>query len=464
MRKYSDKFLDQSKKLKRAKVGFEFEFYLKDLSYYKTLEFLNQELSPVKVWGFRQYHSNFTPDASNFKIEPDLSGGSNMVELVTGPLNFYDAKYFLIKISKFIQNYGYTNEKSSIHFNISFEDEDMDLNDLNILKLILNTDEDEVYRAYPSRKNNVYAKSVKKIIPYKEYDFFNIPIGVIKNNMRLPNDKYYGINFSNITNNKESQRLEFRYIGGKDYEKNIGQLIYFLERFIINVYDSIDVDFNSEDINKLEEYLEENISKYKNLSNYDNFITDFPTIQIQIDQDGNYDVISSYYDRLYTKLHQLVDNTEDLKECIVNYVTSTQIIEVVDANIKTTATLNGFDLINCKAEGIFENCFFVGTEITNSQMNKCKLQHSDATNSKVLNCKVEASTLENCYFMEGYLNGDMIGGVYRSGKLGPYATMDSEVKIVTDYNNFFDIKYDDDELKGDKKGIIDGYGKTFGKK
>lgn len=464
MRKYSDKFLDQSKKLKKAKVGFEFEFYLKDLSYYKTLEFLNQELNPVKVWGFRQYHSNFTPDASNFKIEPDLSGGSNMVELVTGPLNFYDAKYFLIKISKFIQNYGYTNEKSSIHFNISFEDEDMDLNDLNILKLILNTDEDEVYRAYPSRKNNVYAKSVKKIIPYKEYDFFNIPIGVIKNNMRLPNDKYYGINFSNITNNKESQRLEFRYIGGKDYEKNIGQLIYFLERFIINVYDSIDVDFNSEDINKLEEYLEENISKYKNLSNYDNFITDFPTIQIQIDQDGNYDVISSYYDRLYTKLHQLVDNTEDLKECIVNYVTSTQIIEVVDANIKTTGTLNGFDLINCNVEGIFENCFFVGTEITNSQMNKCKLQHSDATNSKVLNCKVEASTLENCYFMEGYLNGDMIGGVYRSGKLGPYATMDSEVKIVTDYNNFFDIKYDDDELKGDKKGIIDGYGKTFGKK
>ena len=53
--------------------------------------------------------------------------------------------------------------------------------------------------------------------------------------MRLPNDKYYGINFLHINNSKESQRLEFRYIGGKDYEKNIGQLIYFLERFIITV-------------------------------------------------------------------------------------------------------------------------------------------------------------------------------------------------------------------------------------
>jgi hypothetical protein len=217
MKKYSDKFLNNSNILKQARVGFEFEFYVKDLSYYKTLEIINQELSPVKVWGFRQYHSDFTPDEKNFKIEPDLSGGSNMVELVTGPLSFYDAKYYLIKIIKFINNYGYTNEKSSIHFNISFQDKD--LNDLNALKLILNIDEDEIYRDYPSRKDNVYAKTVKKIIPFKEYDFFNIPIDVIKNNMRLPNDKYYGVNFLNVNNESNSQRLEFRYIGGKDYEK-----------------------------------------------------------------------------------------------------------------------------------------------------------------------------------------------------------------------------------------------------
>ncbi len=461
MRKYSDKFLNQTSKLKLAKVGFEFEFYMKDLSYYKTLEILNKELSPVKVWGFRQYHSDFTPDKDNFKIEPDLSGGSNMVELVTGPLDFFDAKYYLVKIVNFIQNYGYTNEKCSVHFNLSFSDENKNLNDTNILKLILNTDEEEIYRAFPSRKGNIYAKSVKKIIPYKEYDFFNIPISVVKNNMRLPNDKYYGINFLHINSDRDSQRLEFRYIGGKDYEKNIGQLIYFLERFIITVYDSIDVEFNSEDINKLEEYLEENISSYKNLSKYDNFIVEFPTIQLQIDQDGNYDIISAYYEKIYNKIFSLVDSTEDLQECILNYVTSTQIMEVVDARIKSTSTIKNFELINCQVEGIFEDCFFVGSEVRNSQVSKSKLQHSEAINSKILNCNVEASTLENCYFMEGYLNGDMQGGVYRSGRLGPFATMDSEVKVVTDDNNFFDTKYDD-ETKGDKKGVIDI--KSFGKK
>ena len=461
MRKYSDKFLNQSGKLKEARVGFEFEFYMKELSYYKTLEILNDELKPVKVWGFRQYHSDFTPDEDNFKIEPDLSGGSNMVELVTGPLSFYDAKYYLIKIIKFIQNYGYTNEKCSIHFNISFEDKD--LNDLNALKLILNIDEDEIYRTYPTRKDNVYAKTVKKIIPYKEYDFFNIPVNVVKNNMRLPGDKYYGINFLHINNDRQSQRLEFRYIGGKDYEKNLGQLVYFMERFIINVHDSIDADFDSEDVNKLEEYLEDNIKTFKNFSNYDNFIIDFSNVQLQIDQNSDYDVVATYYPKIYSRIFNLIDSVESIKECIVNYVTSTQTMEIVDAKLKTTSTLKNLDLVNCQLEGIFEDCLFLGCEIVNAQCIKSKLLQSEAEDSKILNCKVEQSTLNSCYFMNGFLNGDMYGGVFRSGKLGPFATMDSEVKIVTDTNNFFDTKYED-ESKGDKKGVIDGYGKTFGKK
>jgi hypothetical protein len=464
MQKYSEKFLNQISKLKNSKIGFEFEFYMKDISYYKTLEILNQHLTPVKVWGFRQYHSSFKPDKDNFKIEPDLSGGSNMVELVTGPLSYFDAKYYLVNIIKFIQKHGYTNEKCSIHFNLSFDDPEMDLNDLNILKLILNTDEEEIYRSYPSRKGNVYAKSVKKMIPFKEYDFFNIPISIVKNNLRMPNDKYYGINMLNIINNKENQRIEFRYIGGKNYETNIGQLIYFMERFIINSYDSIDSSFTNEDIIKLEKYLEDNIVNYKNLSNYDRFIVEFPTIQIQVDQDSNYDVVSSYYHKIYSKIYNIIESTEDLKECIINYVTNTQTIEIVDGDVRATSTMKTFELINCKVEGIFEDCFFVGSEIRNSQVIKSKLKNSEAIDSKILNCNVDSSTLNNCYFMEGYLNGDMNGGIYRSGKLGPYASMDTEVKIVTDYDNFFDTKFDAEEDKGTDKGIIKAFGKSDIKK
>lgn len=462
MKKYSESFINNSDLLKKARIGFEFEFFMKDLSYYKTMELLNQYLSPVNVWGFRQYHSDFTPDSQNFKIEPDLSGGANMVELVTGPLEYFEAKYHLVKLLKFIQQYGYTNEKASIHFNLSFlEEADKDLNNLNILKLILNIDEEEIYRSFPSRKNNVYAKTVKKFIPYKEYDFNNIGIDIVKNNIRLPNDKYYGVNFLHINNPRETQRLEFRYIGGKDYEKNIGQILYFLDRFIIDVHNSIDASFNDHDINELEKYLDENISNFKNFSKYDNFIVEFPTVSLQIDQFYSYDIVNAYYDKIFPKLHTLIDSTDSLKDCIVNYVTTTQKFEVIDATIKSTQNMKYFEFINCRiTDGIFENCEFINSEVDNCQLIKSKITGSNLSKTKVLNCSVEASELKDCFFMNGYLNSDMVGGVFRSGKLGPYANISSETKIVTDSENFFDTSFDDDnyDVKKDQ-GVIKAFKK-----
>lgn len=455
MKKYSEKFIHEYSKLSKARVGFEFEFYMKDLSFYKTLEILNKELDPVKVHGFRQYHSGFTPDSKNFKIEPDLSGGSNMVELVTGPMDYNDSKFYLIKILNFIQNYGYTNDKSSIHFNISFKD-DKDLNDLNVLKLILNTDEDEIYRFFPSRKGNIYAKSVKSIIPFKEYDFFNIPIDSVKNNILLPDNKYFGINFLHINNNKKTQRVEYRYIGGINYESNTGNIVYFLDRFILDCYNSIDVGFNQNDADKLELYLEENINKFKSFSKYDNFIVEFPTIQIQIDQSNMYELVSSYFGKIYEKLYDLIEGTDNLKDCIINYITATQKMEIVDGDIKGTLTLNGYEYVNCRImEGIFEHSNFYGCEINNSQMSTSKIEASDVIGSKVLSCRVENSSLTNCYFMNGVLNGDMSGGVFRSGELGPYATISSDTKVVGTTDNFFDTKFDSQEksYKDDTKGF-----------
>jgi hypothetical protein len=462
MKKYSEKFLNNSDILKNSVVGIELEFYMKDLSYYKTLELLNQYLDPVRVYGFREYHPDFKPTADMFCLTPDLSGGQNLVELITGPMPYYDAKFYMIKILKFIQENGYTTDKASIHYNISFNDvSDKNLNDLNVLKLILNTDEDEIYRVFPSRQNNVYAKTVRKIIPYKEYDFNNIPIDIVKNNLRLPNDKYYGINFLHINKDKEGQRLEFRYVGGKDYEKNIGQIIYFLDRFVINVYNSIDTVFNDSDINKLEDYLDKNISYLKTFSKYDNFIVEFPTINIQIDQNTGYDVVNAYYPKIYNKLYTLIDSTQDLKECIINYVTTFQRIEIIDANIKSNFNLKDYDFINCVlSDGIFESCSFVNSEITNSQLIKSKIYGTKVKSSKVLNCNVEASVLNDCFFMNGYLNGGMIGGIFRSGKLGPYSNISSDTKIVSETDNFFDTTFDEDEYDKSKDGgVMKGFKK-----
>ena len=60
--------------------------------------------------------------------------------------------------------------------------------------------------------------------------------------------------------------------------------------------------------------------------------------------------------------------------------------------------------------------------------------------------------------MSGFLNGDMNGGIFRSGELGPYASISPETKVVDRYDNFFDTKFETD-TKSDTKGKIVGYKK-----
>jgi hypothetical protein len=52
----------------------------------------------------------------------------------------------------------------------------------------------------------------------------------------------------------------------------------------------------------------------------------------------------------------------------------------------------------------------------------------------------------------------MNGGIFRSGELGPYASISPDTKIVGSSDNFFDTRFDSQD-KGDKKGVIDTYKK-----
>jgi hypothetical protein len=454
MKKYSEKFLNKHHILKTAIIGFEWEFYCDKLSYYKLLEYLNEYLSPIQVYGFKIYHPDFKPDKDKWIISPDLSGGSNLIEVISGPMPYDMAKFYFVKIMKFIQEMCYTNNRCSVHINISFDNNQTDkkLKDLNILKHILSTDEEEIYRVFPTREKNIYAKSVKKIIPYKEYDYSNVSIDVVKNSLRLPNDKYYGINMLHITGYDDS-RLEYRYLGGKDYQFMVGDIMYFMDRFIITTWESIDGVFDDGDIASLEDYLQSNISNFKNLSKYDNFLTEYPQIELQIDQQTTYELINAMYPKLYSKLFQFLDGAENLGECVINYFSQYQKLEVVDATFKSVFTISNIDFIRCNIDGgIFEKCDIVDCMVNNVETKKCKLISGEIKSSKVFNTDVDTTDLKNCYFVGGVLNGVMDGGVFRGGEIGPNGILNSNVKVVNDRENFFDTKFD---LDAGKKGVED---------
>lgn len=450
MDKFTDKYINKFDLLNNAIVGFEFEFYT-DRPYYKLLEILNRELNPVQVSGYRIYHSSFDPTKEHWKIEPDLSLGYDGVELITGPLPYVNAKFYLLKVLKILQSSEFrTDDKCSIHINISF-DKDKTINvldKLNKLKLILNVDEEFIYKYFPERKNNFYAKSVKKLIPFKSYDFTNNAADILLNSLELPDTKYYGINLLNIFNG----RVEYRYIGSENYQYKTSEILELMDYFIELTHICISEPVNDNDMDELKDYLSDNINQFKNFIKLDNFVAEFPSIDLQVDQSSDLIILRTYYEQIYDELYDIITNIYNLNNCIINYNTENQRIEIVDATFKTIFDIKKIDIIDCNIDGgSFVNCNIINSEIKNAHLSNCTIIYTDVYKGKIESCKVQEGTILNdCYVYNCLLDGHMKGGVFRSGKLGEYGEIDSDVKIVTSDNNYFGNDKDqtiEDKLK-----------------
>ena len=433
MKIFSNDYITDFDKLKNAIIGFEFEFYT-DRSYFKLLELLNNELAPIKTHGFRKYHSSFKPDENNFKIEPDLSMGSEGVELITGPLPYVNSKIILLKILKILDKYARTDEKCSIHINISFKDNDDGkvLDNLNNLKLILEVDEELIYNYFPERRNNIYAKSIKTLIPFKGFDFSINAKDIVQTNLQLPDTKYYGINLRTT----EKGRLEWRYIGGADYHKKTAEILTLMDYFISTTWNCLNQKLNEEDLDKLQKYLFENINIFKTFTNYDDFVAEFPTIDIQADKLNEYGIVKAYYDKIY----DIVRNIYNLKNCIINYDTQTSRIELVDATFKTIFDLDDIDFIECSmSSGRYTSCNIISSEIINGTIHGGDITDSNIFNSKIENAKIDTETeIEDSYLYQCFIDGNVKGdSILRMCKIGPNAVIEDSVRIVTDMNNYF---------------------------
>lgn len=468
---FTDKYLNNIDVLKNAIIGFEFEFY-SEHSYYILLDILNHDLDPIKVSGYRKYHSSFQPTAKHWKIEPDLSGGFDMIELVTGPMAYPDAKVLLLKVLKMLQRHKFkTTEKCSLHINISFDKAKTSstLEDINLVKLILNIDEDLVYTFFPDRENNFYSKSIKKLIPFKDFNFSNIATDLLINNLELPDTKYYGVNLRN----SYKGRLEYRYIGGDDYQFKTAEILQLMDYFIMLTWNSINEKMDEEDITKLNDYLSDNINLFKNFNKYEYFIAEFPSIILQVDKKSDNIIVRAYYDKIYNKLFDLITNIKNLNNCIINLDTDNNKLEIIDASFKTIFDIRNITFVECIIDsGDYYNCTFVNCDIKNAHVHNSKIYDSNVYNSKIENtyindgCIVKDSYVYNCMF-----DGKMEGGVFRSGKLGDNAELDKEVKVVTDVQNYFNTQGEVDfkdkfkeigkfknEDQFDKAKYLQGYG------
>lgn len=448
--------------LSAGKIGIEFEFYSNLKDHVETARSISKYIGkrvvvPMALSNIKEpkplYHSPVTPSDTIFKLEPDYSGGKKMCELVTGPMKYSDARNVIIKVFEWISNNGYTTERCSIHANISIDGIALptvhQIKDMNILKFILSFDEGQVYSVFPKREESVYARSIREIRPNASSFFINPDSTVYSRNaFRVPNEeKYYGVNFLKL----EKGYLEYRYMGGADYQKKTKKILDLIDYFILHMHEVLNfADFSGSEIRQFKKMVEAQKKVADAFIKYADFKKVFPDIKVTYDMNDNDDVLEGVWTNLRGKLFQFI-TTGNMKKGEFNFDSEAGRFQLKSSKLKNVK-IDEVEFIDCELEGVVERCAFYNCKIKNSRLSFCNFAKGNTIDfSKVAESPLHVENVCNDCFIENktnIINCEVNRGVIRNGEIGRLAKVSKETMIVE--------QIEPTEASGSYKNVEDG--------
>lgn len=445
-----------------AIVGFEFEFYSKlprtDIA--KDLGSLLKKKIEVR----KAYHSS--AQKGTWKIEPDFSGGVLMHELVTPPMPFFEAMLALSRILGWMRGSCWTDEKCAFQFNVSFDKKRSKLRTpiegVNRLKFVLGYDEQYVYDRFPKRKNSVYSRSISTLIPNNKFQVSD-ETSANPANYELPEDKFYGINFTKTA----VGYLEFRYLGGKGYEKKpvqIREVIEYSVDFLYNTLQRND-EYTPNELARLRIAMAQHKKVAASFSDPERFLREYPSINVLCNLDGQIQTLQTFWVQIREKLFDLIVKC-GMRSGIFNYDSDVGRYQLKDAYVPSASSIIGFELVDCKVRGNVVACDLWHCDIKNSHLLDCHIKHgTTVAKSKIMNSRIaHGSDVDACYVdnRDAPISGHLSNCIIRSGDITAEAELvDCELvsKLIGLTKNA-DGKSDAakhapaywDKLSGDKKG------------
>lgn len=415
--------------LNAALVGIEFEFYSN-----LDLEETREQMSKLLGRDIRletKAHSEFQPSDKVFKMEPDMSGGKGLIELVTGALPYRNARIMIIKVLEWIGENGYTNDRASIHINLSFDKKYLEdpamVSKMNVLKFILDFNERQVYKYFPNREKSTYAKSIKWVMPKDEAYHFD-GNNIASNSYKFADTKYYGINFSK----KEKNYLEFRYLGGEGYEKKQEEIFTLIEAFLMQMWNSCkDPRFTEENKIELRSILNKNLPVVEAMRDFKKLNQYWPKIHLLVDLQEHEQIVKIHWPRIKQQVMNLIING-GLEAGVINYDSDISKIQIKDGKFGVSYLLENCEFYDCEVGGNVERSNFYGGVAKGANLVRCNFY----SGAQVKESKIESSYIHgsceivNCYVFgrDGIFKGRMIGGIFREGMVGPNARFeDTEV-------------------------------------
>jgi len=434
---------DQLNALSSSVIGFEFEFYTNMLKG-KAAESLSKLLSK-KVIVSEKYHSPLPVDSNTFKLEPDYSGGGKMVEFITGPLPYNEAIPIMIKTLNWIDENGWTNDRCAFQFSVSFDKFRPELKDkiqnLDRLKFILGLDENRIYEKFGNRAKNVYAKSIKRVVPINRFSILENISTIDPRMFKVPEDKYYGVNFTKL----DKGYLEFRYLGNRDYQKKIKDIRDVIDYVILYLYDLLSrriSGYTNDDVAKLKSMMSDYAKVVRSFNKPELFFMNYPDFHIFVDLKGWDENIKTYFTVIRDKVFDLIVEA-NITSGYFNYDTTTGRYQLKEARSRNAFLISDMDLILCDIKnGTVKNCNIHSCEIKKSHLEDCNVVAGSTISSSKLKSTIVDFTneLNDCFIdCEGKnINCKIKGGVIRAGNLGENSEVSEEtykVKAWEDIRN-----------------------------
>ncbi|MFZ9047062.1 MAG: amidoligase family protein [Cyclobacteriaceae bacterium] len=231
------------------RIGFELEFYTRHNYDYleralaESLSGLYPKSAISKRHLTYHYYDKFyiTPES----LDAPLNARSR--ELITPVMPLKKGLKVLDRLLDYVDKVGKTNYSCGLHVNLSFNN--MEKTHVEPWKLILNYD-DRPVRTFFRRKNNMWCRSIRdNLIRYIKRQDRSLDVDLIFEKLanymesKYSCDKLLTVNFSKLYDEDEGGWIEFRAIGGHNYQKKrdvvfaeIGRMIESMEFSILDSY------------------------------------------------------------------------------------------------------------------------------------------------------------------------------------------------------------------------------------
>jgi hypothetical protein len=409
-------------------IGFVFEFFSSKQPSF-IVEDLQQMLRKnVVITG----DVNINPTYTSAILLKEYEGKRPRYQFKVGFQKYSEIPTFLNTILFWINENASLDNSTLLRVNLDYDFKELStlnsISNMDVGKLILRMNENFIHERFEEMKDNPFALSIKKLIP------FNMSVNAsnvvnLKNQFKIPNSIFYGIDLTEQTRGL----LTFNYIGGPKYSEKVKEIYEILEYYILTTYQVLNShEYSTTEVNELNRLTEEFRIFRKCYYDPKRFLETYKDITIFIDLNKNPALVETQWFQLRDVVAKLILES-GITKCKFNWDTEVGAFQIKDAEIRSSL-IKGFQIIDSKIVGVIEDCGIWQSEIKDSRLvNSILVNENKVSNSYLQNVradrdnKIEESFIEN----EGeIINCKVFNSILKNVSVGNLAKLDEHCLVI----------------------------------